>query len=289
MTAPRPTPRSAPNLWDIDPDDPLRSMLNQFADSLEGLKGDDKAAYDDLEFYSRHVIGHGNGDYRENSRFLKRLYYALQYEPDEDLLVLGPRGSAKSSAVTITYTTWMIGRNPLIRVLLCFASMEAQGAAFARQLDKIITSNERYIKIFGKLRPDRPEKWDATEKIVVRPEPPSGLKDPTISVVGLGTAVPSRRCDLLICDDLVTGENAYSPAMRRTVSTFVNSSLMPILVPTGRSIIIGSRWHALDLYAETAQKWRLRFPKTVPIDTTKLASYLPADYDNWADEDEDAA
>lgn len=246
-------------------------MLRQISEGVGGLKGDDLAAKENLEFYSRYVIGYGNPEYKSNSRFLKRIYRDLQEDPDEEaFLILGPRGSAKSSAVTITYTTWVIGNNPLIRFLLAFASMDAQGKAFARQLDQIISNNQRYLKIFGVLKPEKPEKWDATEKIVVREEPPSGMKDPTISVVGLGSAVPSKRADILVCDDLVTGENAYSPAMRKSVSSFVKQSLMPILVPGGKTIVIGSRWDPRDLYAELASDWGLSFPRTVPIDTQKL-------------------
>lgn len=262
-------------------------MLAKIAEGVEGLKGDERAAYEDLEFYSRWCIGYGNREYRSNSRFLKRIYRELQENEDEEnFLILGPRGSAKSSAVTVTYTTWSIGRNPLMRFLLAFASMEAQGKAFARQLDQIITNNERYIKIFGKLKPENPDKWDAVEKIVVRDEPPSGLKDPTIAVVGLGSAVPSKRCDVLICDDLVTGENAYSPALRKSVSTFVKQSLMPILVPGGKTIVIGSMWDPRDLYSELAIDWGLKFPKSVPIDTAKL--YKLSGGDNVDLEDIDA-
>lgn len=246
-------------------------MLAQIAEGVEGLKGDDLAAHEDLEFYSRYVIGYGNPEYKSNSRFLRRIYHSLQENPDEEnFLILGPRGSAKSSAVTVTYTTWMIGRNPLVRFLLAFASMDAQGKAFARQLDQIITNNPRYLKIFGVLKPEKPDKWDATEKIVVRDEPPSGMKDPTISVVGLGSAVPSKRADVLICDDLVTGENAYSPALRKSVSSFVKQSLMPILVPGGKTIVVGSMWDPRDLYSELASDWGLHFPKSVPIDTQEL-------------------
>lgn len=273
----------------------LSLFLEQLADSITGLKGDDKAAYEDLEFYSRHVIGYGNPDYKQNSRFLRRIYENLQYDEDqEEFLILGPRQSAKSQAVTITYTTWTIGRNPLVRFLLAFASMDVQGLAFARQLDQIIAGNERYIKIFGKLKPENPEKWDAKEKIVARDAPPGGLKDPTISVVGLGSAVPSKRADIIICDDLVTGENAYSPALRRQVSSFVKQSLMPILVPGGRTIVVGSRWDPRDLYSELAADWGLKFPRTVPIDTQKLYELSGGDtmtedeYEEFADDPEAA-
>lgn len=250
-------------------DDPLRGMLDRLADQVEGLKGDDLHAYEDLEFYSRHVIGYGNPDRSPNSKFIKRIYEDLQYTND-DMLILGPRNSAKSESVTITYTTWKIGRNPLIRFLLSFASITTQGEAFGRQFDTIFEENERYIKIFGRLKPPIPIKWSATEKIVQRPEPPSGMKDPTIAITGVGASVPSKRCDEVICDDLVTQINAYSETQRQHTKTFVLQALFPIVDPGGRKIILGSRWDPRDLYGTMIERWRLTMPDLPPINLDEL-------------------
>ncbi len=250
--------------------DPFAEMLRSLADSVSGLKGNDKAAYDSLAFYSRYVMAYNNPTIAENSAFLNSIYDRLQHEPHEDALILGPRGSAKSTAVSVTYTTWMVGRDPLIRILLAFASQEAQGLAFMRQIDTILTKNDRYLKIFGERKPAKPERWTDQEIIVSRPEPPSGLKDATVAVVGLNTAVPSKRADIIICDDLVTRDNAYSDIQRQKVIQFVYQTLFPILVPGGRKIIVGSRWDPRDLYAHTAQMWGHEFPLNEGIDTTAL-------------------
>jgi len=253
-----------------DTENPLSLFISELSQTITGLKGNDLAAYNDLEFYSRYVIGYDNPEYRANSSFLKNAYEHLEYT-DDDLLILGPRGSAKSSAVSITYTTWKIGRNPLVRFILAFASMEMQGLAFGRQITHILTENERYQRIFGQLKPaGRGEKWSDNEFIVSRPTPASGLKDPTVGIVGLGTAVPSKRADEVICDDLVTADNAYSPIMRQKVISFVYQTLFPIVVPSGRRIILGSRWDPRDLYSHTAAMWRLDIPGPIPIDSGKL-------------------
>jgi len=249
--------------------DPLELMLEQIAERAEGLKGDHKAAYDNLEYYSRYVIGHGDSDYSANARLHKTIYNAFQYSED-DLLILAPRGSGKSQSVSITATTWEIGRNPLLRFLISFASMEAQGKPFARQMDAIFTKNERYIEIFGQLKPDIPIKWDASEKIVARPEPPGGMKDATITLVGLGSAVPSKRSDRIIGDDLVTGDNAYSKLQQDRVESFWQTTLFPTLVPTGRQIIIGTLWSLNDFYHRIAASWGHEFPKPLVMDTDKL-------------------
>lgn len=256
--------------------DPIDKFLDHLADSVEGLKGNDRAAYDDLEFFSRHVIQWNNPEFTPNSAFLQRLYEVLQHSPHDDILALGPRQSAKSYAVTTTYVAWQIGRNPLARFLLAFASTENQGLAFARQLDQIFTKNERYIRIFGELKPTKPEKWTEREMIVQRPTPPGGLKDPTISIVGLNSNVPSRRSDEIIIDDIVTAENAYSPIKRASVERFILQTCFPTCVPTGRKVIVGSRWDPRDFYHTIAERWGLEFPKTESINLSKLMQDVDA-------------
>lgn len=244
--------------------------MNRFGDKFGGLTGNAKAAYDSLEFYSQHVMGYGNPEYQANSKFLKRVYQELQYS-DENLLILGPRGSAKSTAASVTYTTWELGRNPLLRFILAFASMEGQGTAFCRQIKHVIENNVRYQEIFGTLKPKVPEKWSDTEFILERPTPPGGLKDASVSVTGVGSSVPSKRADRVLCDDLVTQANAYSDTQRKSVISFVFQTLYPVLVPgTGRLIIIGSRWDPRDLYAHTARQWGLEIPKTPDINFQEL-------------------
>lgn len=256
------TPQSNPQS-----SDELGSIFDTFTKSIIGLQGDDLHAYNDLEFYSRYVM-QGSG-LASNSPFLKTVYHALQYEHD-DLLIMGPRGSAKSTSVTINYMTWRIGRNNLMRFMLAVASVEAQGIAFGRQLEQIMTQNERYIKIFGALKPSDPGKWTQTEKIVNRREPPGGMKDATVSIVGLNSNIPSKRAEEIILDDIVTQDNAYSDKERASTRRFVLQSLRPILVPGGRMIVVGSRWDERDLYAELAQQWGLKFPDASDIDINAL-------------------
>lgn len=185
-------------------------------------------------------------------------------------MILGPRGSAKSTATSVTYVTWDIGRNPMVRYLLAFNSLEQQGMAFVRQIKHVITENERYKEIFGDLYPGRGERWTDTEFIVRRPTPPGGMKDPTVVAVGIGSAVPSKRADKVILDDLVTKDNAYTEAMRAKVVAFVVQTLFPILVPGGRRIVVGSRWDPDDLYAYLGRQWRLKFPKAEPISASEV-------------------
>ncbi len=250
----------------MDPD-PLQEFLISLADRITGLKGDERHAAEDLEFYSRYVVGWNNSEFVGNSQFIKKVYETLQYSDDEDILILGPRGSAKSTCVSVTYTTWVIGNNPLIRILLAVSSVESQGLAFGRQITHILENNDRYISIFGDLVPplNARDKWSETEKIVMRPEPPGGLKDPTLGIVGVGSNVPSKRSDIVIVDDVVTALNAYSPVQRSKVESFVFQTLFPTVIPGGRRIVVGSRWDPRDLYSVFADRIGVEFPKSESI------------------------
>ena len=257
-------------------DDPLSKMLDQLAEHAEGLKGDDKAAYEDLEFFSRHVMGAGDGVLKQNSDFLKRIYHSLQFGKAQEKLILGPRQSAKSTAATVTWLCWSIGRDRTLRNLVCVASLEGQGLAFMRQIDQVLTQNERYIKIFGQLKPAQGqiERWTVTEKTVLRPTPPGGIKDPSFAAVGLNSSAPSKRADRLLCDDLVTGDNALSDVARPRVIRFVLQTLFPIVVPGGMKVIVGSRWHPEDLYSHVAQLWGIKFPKAPPVSLKRVEQFL---------------
>lgn len=253
-------------------DDPISGLLSRLSEKISGLKGDDAAARDNLEYYARYVIQQDSPEFAEDSGFLKRFYTALQYT-DDDLLVLGPRFSAKSTAGTVTYVSWQIGKNPLLRFMISVATQEKQGRPFIRQLKQIIENNERYIEMFGQLKPDKPDKWDADEFIIKRTEPPGGLKDPTVATCGVGTAVPGKRADVIICDDIVTQESSRSQTVRDATYQFVMMTLWPILVPNGRKIVIGSRWHSLDLYGKLAEMWGLTIPEPDVITSAELRPY----------------
>ena len=110
-----------------------------------------------------------------------------------------------------------------------------------------------------------PERWADTEKIVLRPEPPGGLKDPTLGIVGVGSAVPSKRCDVVVVDDIVTALNAYSPIQRAKIASFVFQTLFPTVVPAGKRIVVGSLWDPRDLYHEYAERLEIALPTPEPL------------------------
>lgn len=100
----------------------------------------------------------------------------------------------------------------------------------------------------GQIKPDEPEKWTDREIIVERPN--LNLKDPTLSTVGVGGTILSKRADIIICDDILNPENTRTPAQRQKLKEWFYQVLMPVLVPGGRLLFVGTVWNPQDLLTE---------------------------------------
>src|SRR5262249_32743838 len=74
-----------------------------------------------------------------------------------------------------------------------------------------------------------------------------------LRAAGVGGAIVGRGADLLICDDLIrSAEAAQSPAQREGVHRWFSGVAMTRLNRAGRALLIGTPWHADDLFGRLA-------------------------------------
>jgi len=171
------------------------------------------------------------------------LLYDYQEEHDEALLLMF-RGGWKTTILTIARCIYEIVRNRDIRILIAAESSD-QSQTFLRTIRQHLESNEDLIRIFGDFKDTR-LKW--TEKELVVSGRKKSYKESTITTCGINSPVVSKHFDIIICDDLVTEDNARTPGQRERVKIFYYKSLEPTLEPDGRRWVIGTRYHHLDLY-----------------------------------------
>jgi predicted phage terminase large subunit-like protein len=182
-------------------------------------------------------------------------------------LLLAPRRHAKSTCLSINYILYRIVKNPNIRILLV-SNTDLQARSFVRAIKQLI---EQY---YPHLVPSGREKWAETAFVVVRSA--VGVKEHTLSAVGVNGPIISRRQDLIVCDDVVDSENAASEQLREKVYDWFHKVLIPTLEPTGQIIIVGTPFGPDDLYA------RLIMDKSFPfrrydaiVDEEKQVSLWP--------------
>lgn len=156
------------------------------------------------------------------------------YGKHHRILLLAPRGAAKSERVTINYPSWMIGRNHELRISIV-STPQDKAISFLSKIATRIEEDKFYRSVFGNLKPISPKLW-RTDAITVKREHIS--KDPSISAVGsMGQAV-SKRADLVLVDDPLDSENTKTKYQRESMIKWFNDALDPILEPNGLMIAI---------------------------------------------------
>lgn len=164
-------------------------------------------------------------------------------------LMLLPRGHLKSHMVA-TWAAWMITRHPEITILYVSATA---GLAITQlyAIKNILTSSTytRYYPEYIHPQEGKREKWSqdaiSVDHIQRKHE---GIRDATISTAGLTTNTTGWHADVLIPDDLVVPENAYTEDGRESVAKKA-SQFTSILNAGGFTLACGTRYHPSDIYS----------------------------------------
>lgn len=168
--------------------------------------------------------------------------------PSNKLIML-PRAHLKSHMVA-TWAAWIITRHPEVTILYVSATAElAISQLYAVQ--NILASQvyRRFFPEYVNPQEGRREKWCSTSIMidhVKRKE--EGIRDATIKVAGLTTNTTGWHADIIIADDLVVPENAYTEDGRTSVSKKA-SQFTSIRNTGGFTMACGTRYHPNDIYA----------------------------------------
>ena len=194
-----------------------------------------------LSKWTEEIFGYKNADHH------REWYGVLQNKRLLKIALAAPRGHTKSTCFSVNFPLKEIADNPDVRILLV-SNAETQAMSFLREIVGNIERNQTYVEYAGQLKPDIPEKWTNKEIIISRSN--LKLKDPTISTVGVGGTILSKRVDIIICDDILNLENTRTVDQRQKMKQWFHEVLLPILAPGGRVIFVGTVWHPQDLLSE---------------------------------------
>lgn len=174
-------------------------------------------------------------------------------------MVLGYRGSGKTTVLLVCYAIFLILQDPNVRILIGSRS-GVNAERIATDIRRHFESCEALIRIFGDYRGD---KWDATEFWV---KPRTSLRrEGTVSIVGLEGAIVSRHYDVELLDDAVDEETARTRGMREKLDTFYYKSLLPCLEPDGELHLTGTRYHPKELYSSQMAEGEMTGDRTLIV------------------------
>lgn len=177
------------------------------------------------------------------------LYNGDAEDSSNNKLIMLPRAHLKSHIVA-TAVAWLITRHPEITTLYLSATSElAQTQLYAIQNILCSAEYQRYFPEYINPQEGKREKWSATKISIDHPKRAlEAVRDATVSTAGLTTNTTGWHADLIVCDDIVVPENAYTEDGRDSVSKKV-SQFTSIRNPGGFTLAAGTRYHPSDIYA----------------------------------------
>lgn len=163
-------------------------------------------------------------------------------------LMLLPRGHLKSHIVA-TWLAWVVTKHPEVTALYLSATAElAETQLYAVKNIMGSTVYRRYFPEYIHPQEGKRDKWSATKLSIDHPlRKKEGIRDATIATAGLTTNTTGWHADIIVADDLVVPENAYTEEGRSTVSRKA-SQFTSIRNSGGFTVACGTRYHPSDVY-----------------------------------------
>ena len=165
-------------------------------------------------------------------------------------LLLLPRGHRKSYLIACRAVLEII-RNPAVTILYV-SSTSTLAVKQLKLIKDILTSDvsRYYWPDMVNVDEGKREKWTETEISVDHPKRKlEAVRDPTIFAAGLTTNVTGLHADIIIYDDVVVSENAFTEDSRN--KTQQQYSLLASVANAGaKEWIVGTRYHPKDLYSD---------------------------------------
>lgn len=206
-----------------------------------------KLAESNLLFFAKLVNPH-----RMYGEIHEEVFKWLQSEESEDSnqLMLLPRAHQKSHCIAI-YVAWWVTRHPETTVM--YLSATARLAEKQLYAIKNVLESDIYTRYWPEMiHPDegKREKWTTLEISVDHPKrKEEGIRDTTVTAAGLTGTTTGLHCDLLIADDIVVPENAYTEEGRHRVAS-VMGQMASIKNPGALTKACGTRYHPADIYGD---------------------------------------
>ena len=226
-----------------------QKKLDRMPDSAKQIR---ETALNDLFFFARLVNpGYLYGDvHKEVFQWMQD--YTLFGQGDTNAtnkLIMLPRAHLKSHMVA-TWATWIITKHPEVTILYVSATSGlAETQLYA--IKNIFTSSvySRYFPEYVHPQEGKREKWSQSAISIDHVKRKlEGIRDATISTAGLTTNTTGWHADILLPDDLVVPENAYTEDGRESVAKKA-SQFTSILNAGGFTLACGTRYHPADIYA----------------------------------------
>lgn len=196
-----------------------------------------------LYFFCKGILG-----YRKLTPDLHReLCWVVESESFDKKLVMIPRGMFKTTIANIGRSLQKLIQDQSNRIIIA-CNTDRIAESRLRIIKGHIERNQLFRWLYPEIMPSR-EKWTSHEILIERK---GDFADPSIAIVGVGSALAGRHCTTFIKDDIVDDKNTNTPELIQATIEW-DASTIPIFdVPESgeaEEVVIGTPWTNQDVYA----------------------------------------
>lgn len=200
------------------------------------------AALADVYFFAKLIT-----PTRQYSDVHKKMFRFLS-DNRTDCLALIPRAHAKSWTMAV-WAAWWITKHP--EATIAYVSATEDLAIQQLYMIKNFLISDVYRRYWPEMvveEEGQREEWNARNIRIDHPyRKKLGVRDRTVAARSIGSNTTGMHCDVLLLDDIVIPDNAYSEEGRRKVQSSY-SQFSSILNPNGVTKVVGTRYHGKDIY-----------------------------------------
>lgn len=188
----------------------------------------------------------------------------MKYEPECDLwelegprktLTLDPRGTFKTTVVTMSHSIQWVLNYYDIRILISMA-IDKQNRAVLKEIKAHFQFNPKFRVLFPELCPPakRANDFGTAEGFTIPSRKRKAMKEPTIHTCSIGSVIAGFHYEIIKCSDLVDKENVKTEeSILRTIDHYgyMNPMLEPSPLGDGQRgwlDVEGTRYDFSDLY-----------------------------------------
>lgn len=196
---------------------------------------------DDLFFFCKEILGYDRAAKKPHGELAK----FLNNSKTKKKLILMPRGSYKSSIVTIGKCVQDLVKNPNETILIA-SETQRKAIKFVKEIKGQIEQNPKFKALYGDWV-NKGNTWKENEFIIA---PRNKVKkEPSVMAGSLEKgALTGFHFSKIYLDDVVSISNINSPEqIEKTIDYY--KLLLSILNPDGEIYICGTRWGAWELYS----------------------------------------
>lgn len=214
------------------------------------LKSDEKMkffthlCFEDLFYFCKYILGYTKIVEEPNRAMAEKVSIRKNNSIQEKRLMCEPRGTFKTTIISIGYPVWSLVRKPNLSVLID-SETDSQAKSIYKTCKDLMENNLLLNELYGPFKSaNKAVAWNDTELNIAKRT--HIRRDPSLYHCGVDSSINGKHPDIIVLDDPHSEQNTQTEDMINKVDDHYKL-LTPLLDKVGELNLVCTRWVKNDL------------------------------------------